>query len=373
MRFFLPRLRSVLGAGALAVMATATHAQPIVIGQTAVLSGPLTGLSTEPIQGIQALIRKVNAEGGVHGRPLVLRQLDDANDPERASANVRQLAAEGAVALLMPIGTTSSTAALKAANLVKVPLVGAYTGAAPAVAPSPYGFPVRISFDREYGRIVEHLFLVGQADIAFAHNDNPGARSAMESTKKFIAERGKALLGSVAIAQDGADAASQAQALARLKPQAIVLSATNLVAAKFIKAYRDTGASAQFVSFSFLNAQQLHQDLGEGAGGVVVSQVVPYPWGVSQGITTEYQAALKAAGGQALSYGSLEGYVAAKIVVEGLRRAGAGASPESLKRALETFNPLDLGGLRVSYTPGEHRGLDYSELTMMRKDGRFVR
>ena len=347
--------------------------KPIVIGQTYVQTGPLSSLATEPLVGIRAMMNAVNAAGGIYGSPLELAQMDDAYDAARAEGNVKALVGKGAVAILMPIGTTSSIGALKAANALKVPLVGPYTGAGPVVKFSEYVFPVRISFDEEYGRIVNHLFTVGFTRLAFAHNDNPGARSAMESTREFIRQRGSAMTGSVAIKNDASDAEAQALELAKLKPTAIIFSATNAVAAKFIKAYRASGAEAQFYSFSFLNGQQLQRDIGPDATGVVVSQVVPYPWNAALPLVLEYQAAMKKIGASNLSYGSLEGYVNTKVLVEGLKRAGPNPTPDSVKKGLESFKSLDLGGVFVRYGPGDHQGLTFSELSMVRKDGGFLR
>ena len=358
----------------LALPATAqAQAKPIVIGQTYVKTGPLASLSTEPLVGIRAMFTALNAGGGINGRPVELRQLDDAYDPAKGAQNVKAFASEGAVGILMPIGTSSSVGALKAANELKIPVVGPYTGAGPVVKFSEYGFPVRISFDEEYSRIVNHLFTIGLSRIAFAYNDNPGARSAMESTQKFIAERGDKMIGSVAIKNDGADATERAQELAKLKPKAVVLSATNDVAAKFITAYRAAGGETAFYSFSFLNGQKLFQDIKKNAAGVVISQVVPYPWNSAMPVIAEYQAAMKKIGVTEFGYASLEGYVTAKVMVEGLKRAGANPTPESLQKGLESFKTLDIGGIAVSYRPGEHRGLTFSELSMLKADGRYLR
>lgn len=366
--------RSLVPVLALLVSLSAqADSKPIVIGHTTVQTGPLASLATEPLVGIQAMLKSVNAAGGIYGSPLELEQMDDAYDAARAEDNVKKMAARGAVAILMPIGTTSSVGAHKAANEIKIPLFGPYTGAGPVVKFSEYAFPVRISFDEEYGRIVNHLFTVGFTRLAFAHNDNPGARSAMESTREFIRQRGSEMTGSVAIKNDSSDAEAKALELAKLKPTAIILSATNAVTAKFIKAYRASGAEAQFYSFSFLNGQQLHRDIGADATGVVVSQVVPYPWNSVMPLIKEYQTAMKKAGVSQLSYGSLEGYVNAKVLVEGLKRAGPSPTPESLKKALESFKSLDLGGVLVRYAPGDHQGLSFSELSMVRKDGGFLR
>jgi branched-chain amino acid transport system substrate-binding protein len=369
--------RILIGAIAMTASVVVTAAppkgKPIVIGQTYVQTGPLAALSAEPLTGIRAMLEATNARGGIHGRPIELRQVDDGNDAERAAANVRKLAAEGAVALLTPIGTTSSVGALAAANDVKVPLVAPYTGAAPVVKYTPYGFPLRISFEEEYSRIVNHLFTIGLTRIAFAHNDNPGARSAMEATRKLVEQRGQKMLGTAAIKQDGADAAAKAQELAALKPNAVVLSATNAVAAKFIQAYRAGGAEARFYSFSFLNGQGLYKSIGADAAGVVVSQVVPYPWNAAIPLIAEYQGAMKKIGEKDFSYGSLEGYINMKVVVEALKRAGSSPTPESVKAALETLKSHDLGGIFVKYTPTEHTGLTFSELSMIKKDGGYAR
>jgi branched-chain amino acid transport system substrate-binding protein len=369
--------KALLGAlaitASLAVIAQSKGKPPIVIGQTYIQTGPVATLSTEPMIGIRAMLTATNANGGINGRLLELRQADDAADTETAAANVRKFAGEGAVAILTPIGTTSAIGALSAANEVKVPLIGPYSGAAPARKFTPFGFPLRISYDEEYGRIVNHLFTIGLTRIAFAYNDNPGARSTMETTKRLVEERGQKLAGSVAIQQDGSDAALKARELVALKPNAVVLSVSNPVAAKFIQAFRASGAETRFYSFSFLNGHALYKSIGTDAAGVVVSQVVPYPWNSVTPIIAEYQAAMKQMGEKDFSYGSLEGYINAKVVVEALKRAGSNPTPASVKAALETFKSYDLGGIFVKFSPTEHKGLTFSELSMIKKDGGYSR
>lgn len=350
----------------------AAQTKPILVGQTFIGTGPLAGLSTGPVAGVKAMLASVNATGGVHGRKIELQQLDDGNDGERAAANVRTLAQGGAVAIVSPIATTSSIGALKGANEARVPLIGAYTGAAPARAPSAYNFPVRIGFDEEYERIVQHLFVLGQTDIVFAHNDNPGARAAMEVTRRAIEARGKKMLGSAAIAQDGADAHVAAQQLAKLPANAVIFSTTNPVTAKFIKAYRAAGGGGQLYVFSFVDGKLLVRDVGEQAAGVVMSQVVPSPWKRVSPLAQSYRSAMKLIGSEDLSYSSMEGYIAARVLVEALRRAGPNPTPESVRTALETFSPLELDDLRVRYSSAEHQGAAFSELVLLRKDGGFL-
>lgn len=346
---------------------------PLIIGQTYVGSGPLAVLSTEPVQGIRAMFDAVNAHGGVLGRRIELRQADDGFDGERAAENVRNFSQSGVVAAIMPIGQSSSVGALMAANENKLPLVAPYSGAEAVVKFSEYGFPLRIGYEEEYERIVTHLFTLGVNRIVFAYNDTPGARAAMETTRRSIELRGHKLLGSVVLKQDGSDALEKARELSRFKAQAVVLSLANSAAAPFIQGYRATGGAASFYSFSFLDGPSLYKAIGSDAADVVVSQVVPYPWGRSLPIIAEYQSAMQKAGAKNLSYGSLEGYIAAKTLVEALKRAGPNPTPIAVKRALESFGALDLGGLQVRYRPGEHVGLMFSELTLIRRDGGYAR
>jgi branched-chain amino acid transport system substrate-binding protein len=372
--FMMLNVCSIVGALLLTISSTVyAQSKPILIGQTYVQSGPLAVLAAEPMIGIRALITEVNAGGGINGRLLEIKQLDDAFDTVRASDNVKQLVSEGAVAILMPIGTTSALGALKMANELKVPLVGPYTGASSVTKFSEYGFPVRISYDEEYARIVNHLFTLGIKKIAFAHNDNPGARSAMESAKKFIEQRGEKMVGSVALQNDASDAEAKAIELARLKPTAVIFGGTNPVIAKFMQAYRATGASTQFYAWSVLNGKLLHKAIGPDAAGTVVSQVMPYPWNSTMPLAKQYQAAMQKIGVKDLSYASLEGYVNAKVLVDGIKNAGFNPTAAAIKKSLETFKAHNLGGILVSYSPTEHTGLTFSELTMVRGDGNYAK
>lgn len=379
MSTLLPR-RTFLGAAS-ALLATrfqhihaAEKASPILIGQTVVESGPLAPLSRQPLQGIRALIESVNAQGGVHERKLEILRADDAYDANKAAANVRRFADRGAVAILMPIGTTPSIGALKAANELRIPLIGPYSGARPVARFSPYGFCLRISFEDEYRRLIEHMLPLGVQRIAFVHNDNPGARGAMEASREILAQKGVPLLGSAAIRQDGSDATARAAEIARLGADAVLLCVTTEVASRFISGYKAAGGNSSFYSFSFLNGSVPLRDIGEGANGVVISQVVPFPWNSALPVVRDYQQAMRAAGLDELSHASLEGYIAARVLVEAIRRTPAKQlQPESIKTTLEGMNRLDLGGFTLRFSKNLHAGSDFSELNLLRRDGRFVK
>jgi branched-chain amino acid transport system substrate-binding protein len=348
--------------------------EPIIVGQTFIASGPVAGFSSEPGLGIQAMLASMNKSGGIRGRQVVLRQLDDANSAEKAEANVRELVQQGAVAILMPIGTLPAAGAMKAANELKVPVIGPYTGAGQVYAEGSSAFALRISFVEEATRIVNHMTLIGQTRIAAIRNDNPGAKAPVDAARKALKSRGTDLVGEFVLSQDGSDAAAKANQLAALQPQGVIVSASNVVAANFIKAYRATGVSSQFYSTSFLNGNQLHKDLSDAAAGVVIMQVVPSPKATIR-LATEYRAAMQAIGaGQQLSHGSFEGYIAARTLMDALRRVTATpVKPAAVQQVLQSMNGHDLGGLSISFRDRAQGALNYGELSMIGRHGFLVR
>ena len=347
---------------------------PIVVGQTLIASGPVAGFSKEPGLGIQAMLASVNKGGGIRGRQVVLRQLDDANSAEKAEGNVHALVKQGAVAILMPIGTLPAAGAMKAADELKIAVVGPYTGAAQVYVSGSAVFPLRISFVDEATRIVNHMGLIGQTRIAAIRNDNPGAKVPIDAARKALQSRGSDLLGEFVLSQDGSDAAAKAKQLAALNPQGVIMSASNVVAANFIKAYRATGVSSQFYSTSFLNGNQLHTDLADAAAGVVIMQVVPSPRATIR-LAADYRAAMEAIGaGQHLSHGSFEGYIAARTLVDALRKVTTTpVKAADVQHALQSMNGHDLGGLSISFRDQAHGALNYGELSMIGRQGFFIR
>ncbi len=344
----------------------------MIVGQTFVGTGPMSGLSRDPLAGIHAYLASLNSNGGIRGRQVELRQFDDGYQGDRAANNVRSAAAAGAVAMLLPIGTAPAEGALEAASELKLPVVGAYTGAASLRRFSEVSFPVRISFSEECERIVRHLLTIGITRIAAVHNENPGAVGVIGAARQALERQGHHLVGTAVIRQDAADAAEQARTVATMRCEAVVLAITNESAEKFLPALRAGGSRAQVYSVSLLNARALHGAIGLAANGIVVSQVVPSPWVRSRPVVAEYQQAMQR-NGQDLSYGSLEGYISAKVLVEGLQRAGATATPSSVLKALRSMTDVDLGGVRVRYSSRDVSGLGYSELAMLKAAGSYAR
>lgn len=347
---------------------------PIVIGQTYIASGPVAGFSKEPLLGIKALLASVNKAGGIKGREVLITQLDDENSMDKAQANVRELVKQGAVAILMPIGTLPTLGALKVATELNIPVIGPYTGADTAYVTDAPIFPLRISFAEEALRIVRHTALIGQTRIAAVRNSNPGAKVPIDAARKALQARGLDLIGEIVLSQDGSDAQTKAAELAALAPQGVIVSASNVVTAKFIKAYRTKGISSQFYCTSFLNGRQLHEDIGAAANGVVIMQVVPSPKSPTR-LAADYRTSMQAIGlGSQLSYASFEGYIAARTLVEALRKVPATSiNSIAVKDALQSMSGYSLGDLKINLKDKTYGALNYGELSMIGRNGAFVR
>jgi ABC-type branched-subunit amino acid transport system substrate-binding protein len=142
--------------------------------------------------------------------------------------------------------------------------------------------------------------------------------------------------------------------------------------AEFVRQMKQTGSTTQFQNVSFVGSKALADALKDEGYGVAISQVVPFPWSPSVQIVKEYQQVLTRAGITDFNFSSLEGYIVGKVMVEGLKRAGKDLTREKLIAALEGMNNVDLGGFVVGFSPTNHSGSKYVDLTMIGRGGKFI-
>jgi len=230
-------------------------------------------------------------------------------------------------------------------------------------------FHVRASYYEEAALIVKQLTQLGLNRIAvFRQNDSYG-KAGLEGVQLALAPRGMEPTAVYSVERASVDVSKAVANLMNDVPEAVVLVSVYKSCAAFIRAARKAGYGGVFYNVSFVGTQALLDELGKDAAGVVVSQVVPYPFGVASGIVAEYQAALQKAGIDRPSYISMEGYLAAKVFVEGLRRAGK-ASREGLVTALEGMQNFNPGGFPMHFGPTRHAASSFVELSMLTGDGR---
>ena len=352
-------------------IAQGVTADTILIGQSAALSGPAEQLGKEMKAGAEAYFDAVNQSGGVNGRKIKLLSLDDGYEPEKAAANTRKLIAEDKIlALFGYVGTPTSNAALPIFTEAKVPFVGAFTGAQSLREPfNRYVFNVRASYFDETEAIIQHLVQSGAKRIAVFYQNDAYGKAGLAGVERAMKKRNLAITSTATVERNTVDVAKAVQSMSKDNPTAIVMISAYKSCAAFIKAMQAANAFPQFWNVSFVGAKALSNELGEDGRGVQISQVVPFPASDVKPIVREYQKRI--GGAEKYSFTSLEGYIAAKVLVEGLRRAGKNPTRESLVDGLAGMGKVDLGGFTVNYSPTNHNGSTFVDLTIISRGGKF--
>ena len=372
---------AVLAAVLATLAAAAAAADPgispttILIGQSAAFSGPASELGTEMRAGALAYFQAVNAAGGVNGCKIELRSLDDGYESDRAAANTKKLIDDGVFLLFGYVGTPTSNASKPIFTAARVPFVGPFTGAESLRNPlNRYIFNIRASYYDETEKIVGQL--VGQTltKIAVFYQNDDYGKAGLAGVERAMQRRNLKIVATGTVERNTTDVAAAVATIGKADPQGVVMISAYKSCAAFIKAMRAAGQNPQFMNVSFVGSKALAHETGPEGRGVGISQVVPFPWNLSARVVKDYQQALSASTGkQNYSFTSLEGYIAAKVLVEGLRRAGNDLTRERFIAAMERISDLDVGGYTVGFSPTDHNGSRFVELTVIGKDEGFLR
>jgi ABC-type branched-subunit amino acid transport system substrate-binding protein len=344
----------------------------IVLGQSAALSGAAAQLGLQFQAGARLFFARANARGGIGGRAVELRSLDDGYEPDRCANNTRTLIEEGVAALFGYIGTPTSLAALPLASNARVPFFGPFTGAQALREPfNRYAFHVRASYYDETARIVNQLISVSMKNIAVFHqNDSYGQAGLAGVVRALEAHKSRPVV-TATVERNSVDVAQAVKTIVPARPEAVVQISAYKSCAAFVREARKAGYSGQFYNVSFVGTAALAAELGADARGVVVSQVMPFPFTPTTPIAGEFL--LAATGSNVdINYSSMEGFVAAKAIAEGLRRSN-GAGGEALIAGLEGMRDHNLGGFHIDFGPAKHTGSNFVELTILTAEGKVRR
>ena len=346
----------------------------VLVGQFAAISGPAAQLGQRMQVGIAAYFAAVNAQGGVHGRQLKLVTRDDGYEPVKAAAAVKALINEDKVfALIGSVGTPTGLAAVPVLTEAKVPLVGMFTGAQALREPfNRQVFHVRASYFDETERMVQHLTSMGVKKIAVFYQNDAYGQAGLEGVMRALAKRQLKPTATSTVERNSVDVSKALDDLLKVEPEAVVQVSAYKSCAAFIKQARAKGYGGQFFNVSFVGSKALADELGSVGQGVVISQVVPFPYTPSSAIAREYQQHMTESGQKDFDFSSMEGYLTARVFVEGLRRAGKTPTREALISALESIKSLNLGGFTIGYSSQNHQGSSYTDLTIIGRDGKFV-
>ena len=349
--------------------AFARESGSLVLGQSAPSTGPSAQLGIQLNRGARLYFDKINAAGGVNGQKIELRMLDDGYDPPRAKANTETFLNQDVFALFGYVGTPTSLAALPLVKDSGIPFFGAFTGAMALRTPSLRNvFHVRASYDDETALIVNQLHNLGLTKVAVFRQNDAYGQAGLDGTTKALKALNLAPVAVGTFERNTIKVEDSVKAIVAAQPDAVVQIGSYKACAAFIRQARKTGYGGQFFNVSFVGTKALSDELKEEALGVVVSQVMPYPFSPAVPIVRDYLDAVKAAGGDAsANYSSLEGYVDARIFVEGLRRGHANTR-EGLASGLESLQHIDFDGFNLNMNR-EHAASHFVELSMLTGDG----
>jgi len=376
-------LKQLVAVAAIAV-SSLTLAEPgitensITLGMTSPFSGPNGAYGNEMRQVIQAYFDQVNKSGGVNGRKINLVALDDGYETDRAVANTRILISEkNAFALLASYGSSPTTEAMnKVFGPSRVPLVGTISGAGSLREPisqnpgSRYMFNVRASYADETEAIVSQLVSLGLKNVAVFYQNDGFGKSGLDGVTSALKKHNLAPTVAATVERNSIDVAAAVEAIAKAKPQAVVMVTLYKPTAAFVKAMKKANQNPMFMTLSPVGTEQLIAELGPDARGIGISQVMPYPWSDVVPMVRDYQKLLGGKGGY--SYYGIEAYAMARVMVDALKRMGKDPSREKLMAALDNTS-LDMGGLKVAFSATNRQGSNFVELTVVGPGGKILK
>lgn len=346
----------------------------IVFGQVAALTGPAQDLGQGMRQGILAAFDDANRQGGVSGRTLELKSIDDGYEPEKTVAATKQILDDDKVfAMIGAVGTPTSKASQPIATEAKVPFIGPFTGAEFLRTPyNRYVVNVRASYFEETEAWVEHLTRdLGITRIAILYQDDAFGLAGLEGVQRALAKRNMTLVASGSFKRNTTAVKSALLDIMKGNPEAVVTVGPYKPVAEFIKLAHQVKINPVFVAISFVGSDSLAQELGNDGAGVIVSQVVPFPFDTSLPVVAAYQSALTTDDAKAKpGFVSLEGYLVGRLVVEALKRVDGEPTRENLLDAIYRA-PFDLGGVTLKYGPARNQGSDQVFFTILQADGSF--
>ena len=347
----------------------------ILFGQAAALEGPSSALGQGMRHGILAAFAEVNAKGGVHGRKLELISRDDGYDPDRSIVQTVKLIDEDRVfALIGAVGTPTTTVTVPIARTKDVPFIGPFTGAGFLRAPDLHNVVnIRASYAAEAEAWIKHLTEdLHIRNIAIFYQDDSYGRDGLAGVKLALEKRGLELTAESTYERNTKAVGSAVRTLKRAEPEAVVMVGTYAPCAEFIRLARKSGFNPVFVNISFVGANALAKELGPEGQGVIVSQVVPFPWDASTQVVADYQAAEKTLDPDLKpDFVSLEGYLSGRLVATALEMAGPNPTRADMLRIINDVGRFDISGDIITLGQKTQDAPAKVFLTVIQPDGTF--
>lgn len=367
-------LPQALALSAALSLGTTSAQEAIIIGASLPLSGSQAAAGKEGQAIMQAQIDAFNREGGVGGRKLSLKLLDDGYDPQRAAANARALAEQGAVALLNCWGTANCAAMQPELERGQTPLIGAIAGAGPLrQQPGRLVYPLRASTRGEISAMLQQIQTLGQSRIAIVYQQDGFGQSSLDVAHAVLKERGMSAALELAVDASGSNAQAAVQQLRQADPavQAIIVFAGASATVNLVTQARQAQLQQSIYNLAAQANQAVVKGLGSHTRGIVFTTLVPSPWRTSVPAVKSYQQLLSASGMPQPSYLGLEVFINTQALLDGLRKAGPGVQRSNLPAALEALGELRYGHMQVRLAAPARTGSSYVGLAMIDQSGQF--
>lgn len=353
----------------------------VTLGMSSPFSGPNGAYGLDMKEVITTYFEQINKTGGINGRKIELVALDDGYETDRTVANSKKLIDESKVfALLQYYGSSPTTQAMNDVfGPAKVPLVGTISGAGTLRQPlkdnpnGRYMFNIRASYADETEAIINQLVGLGLKNIAVFYQNDGFGKSGLDGATAALKKHNLEPTAVGTVERNSLDVDAAVKSIAKSNPQAVVMVTLYKPTAAFVKAMRKAGQNPQFMTLSPVGSDLLVKELGNDARGIGISQVMPYPFNDTTPVVREYQRLLQGAKKSNYSYYGIEGYVTAKVMIEGIRKAGKDLTREKLIQALESMTNSELGGYRINFSPSERSGSKFVDLTVIGSGGRVLR
>lgn len=343
------------------------------IGMAAGFTGPVASLVRESAEGAKLYFDSVNAQGGIKGQNIELVTQDDKYDPATAAAAAKSLAGQCVLALMLSRGIGPTEAMLPVLKENRLPLIAPAVGDINLYEPAqPYVYLLRASYQREAQRAVRHLAGIGVKRISIVQVNDPFGNDASKGAIKGLDDMKLRAMSRLRFDRNKPELGPVMQAIAKAGIEALVLIGPGYAVVEGIAALRAAGSTAHVATLSNNASADFVKSLGKDARGVIVTQLFPYERSTASPLVREALGLAKSAGRDELTPAQLEGFAAAKLVVEALRRAGKDVSRENVVKALDGAR-FDLGGLQVHYTDKDHSGLEFTDVSIVGPDGKFWR
>ncbi len=346
----------------------------VLFGQSAAFTGPARELGSAMRLGIEAAFHEANREGGVHGRELRLKSLNDGYETGFAASNTQRLIEiEGVFALIGAVGTPTSRAASPLARAAGVPFLAPFTGAEFLRGPTlDHVLNVRASYYQETEEMVARLTEdLGITRVAVLYQDDSFGLNGLEGVRLALERRGLEPVAASHYPRNTRAVKGASLRITAADPEAVILIGAYNPVVRTIELVRRE-LDPIFMTVSFVGSNVLAKALGPGGAGVYVTQVVPLPEDGNIPVVARYHRALAAYDPQAEpGFVSLEGYLAGRLAVAGLKACGPELSRACFLRAVRDSGTIEFDGMRLEFGPGDNQGSDAVFLTVIGTDGKY--